>query len=95
MVEGAGGAFLEDGFEYGINLIAVDTLAPLGQYLLFNGLGGAPTLPLGPPLLRQEGRIRTQLAVAPIVFGKGLPVGAMKPVEVLDKPEFRMLLLLD
>ena len=81
--------------EYGIDLVAVDTFAPLLQHLLFDQRQGAAALPLGSSFQGQQGLIGTRLPVAVVVLGKGLAVGAMELVEVLDEAEPNVLLRLD
>ena len=81
--------------EYGIDLIAVDALAALLQHFLLDVGQGAPALPLGTPLARQQGVVAAQLKKTVVVLGEGLTAGTMERIEVLQEAELGMLLGLD
>ena len=68
---------------------------PLLQHLLFNEGQGAPALPTGTSLLGQQGSIGPILLIAVAAVVKGLPAGAVEPVEDFTEPELRMLPSLD
>ena len=85
----------EHWFEYGTDLIAVDTLVALLQHLLLNVGQGTPGLPLGTALAGQQGIRTACLAETVLVLGEGLTAGTMERIEVLHEPELGMLLGLD
>ena len=64
----------KDWLKYGINFIAIDTLASLLQHLLLYVGQGATTLPPVASLAGQQRLRCVQLPAAIVVLGKGLSV---------------------